>query len=203
MYANSKTAALKPGGAYPEHAVRRVERRMALSSTYLAEADYAYAQAAASFWRKPWWIVRARSHLSRACLWSDAAECECGIARLTLLQLLERSIVLCRAKRYKDAIRCVDEALSRESDSISNDIKIRLFVVKAESMHERGKDFEADSLYESAWGMLGSDTLNSTTVLIGRSYGAYYMHQGNMESASKCFLTAMSALGEDSEEDIN
>ncbi|OGG47144.1 hypothetical protein A2671_01970 [Candidatus Kaiserbacteria bacterium RIFCSPHIGHO2_01_FULL_49_13] len=86
----------------------------AASSTYYAAAGNAYARFKKAPWQF-WWAYRAFILRGYAVWLSDQIELKKGVTNMTPDELDVRQSILRRVKRYKEAKKCVHEALGRKN----------------------------------------------------------------------------------------
>lgn len=157
------------------------------SSTYYAAAGNAKARAAQSFLTKIWWLMLMFLCFARSLQLSNRLVKLVGIKRMDPGQLDVRSHILRRAGRHEEAIKCVEEALSRKDVAINS--KVLLLMGRAESLIKLGHTAYTEVAYREAL-VLKNQVPISTQVRLLRSYAAHRRVLGNDAEAEQLLQEA-------------
>lgn len=170
----------------------------ARSSTYYAAAGNAKARASQSLLAKPWWFILTSLCFMRSMRLSNRLVKLVGIKGMNPDQLDVRSHILRRTRRYREALECVNEALSRASIIVNS--RTLLLMGKAESLVKIGRPADAQAAYRDAMSLV-SQVPVSTHVRLLRSFAAYRRASGHEAEAQQFFeearlLATQDALGD-------
>jgi tetratricopeptide (TPR) repeat protein len=154
---------------------REAEALSALSSTYYTAAGQALARGEGL--RVLWWLPVAIWCLMRANLLSDRLERLLGLSRMSSEELDCRARITFKAWRYKKALACTREALSRQD--LAPDTRALLLMGLAEILEALNKSGQMSSEVERIYNEIVSLCTHlkpTTEVRIMKSYGEYLLN---------------------------
>ena len=165
----------------------------ARSSTYYAAGGNAMARASRSFFTKPLWLMLAFLCSIRSLWLSDRlVKARGGIQNMTQDQLDIRSHIFRRFGWHREALKCVYEALHRESLAVNS--RVLLLMGEAESYAKLSNSFRvldraayrdfAERAYKNAM-MLKEQVPVSTQVRLLRSLAGHLRARGDEKEARK------------------
>lgn len=167
---------------YLESIGKKAEASSAMSSTYYTAAGHAFARAKlASFLPKIFWMAVGLWYLVWALSHSNRVERILGIEKMTHGQLDVRASILAKWGRYKKALRCLEEALSRPD--ITNDSRALILVKRGEVLYALHKLPLAAEAYIRASKIKGIKATTEVRVL--KSLGQHYKRLGNKKFAQE------------------